>query len=412
MVFAEIFESPISVYFDRPDPTHPSSTTTDLTAYLSVREKSRVLLNVGTWVGSNDGSITSNLALRNIFGGAESLNATASRGARTRSAYSANFDTPILSNPDLRFELSGLASTTNKTWASHEEVLQGGNARLRWLTPGSHLHELAYSGTWRQITGLAPNASPTVRGDSGDSFKSSLSHTWTNDRRDHPLIPSSGYLLKSVTELAGAGPLKGDVAFGKLELETQGALPIPIPFTRQDPGISFTLGLRGGVLYPLALSGQSQPQTSRINDRFTLGGPTDVRGFRLGGLGPRDGPDAAGGDVYAAGGASLLFPFPRVGKDAPLRLQTFINGGRLLGLQDPRGSEEKREGMSHQDVRTSVGNSIKELGNGLPSTSVGLGVIYALSMARFELNFSLPVVVRSGEESRKGLTLGVGLSFL
>lgn len=437
----DIYDSPISAYIDRPDASNPLSTPSDLDIFLSVREKSRFTASSGTWAGSNDGSVYFNTLFRNLFGGAESLFANVSYGTRERSAYSAGFETPILSNPDLRWEFGGLQSTTHKSWASHQEQLRGGFTKLKWISDGGHRHELGYTGMWRQNSGLAEKASPTVRTDAGDSFKSSLAHNWTLDRRDNPLLPTNGSLLKTTAEIAGLGPLAGDVAFGKLEAENQNIFPIPIPglSTADTTGISFTTSLRGGVLYPLSLQGSSQPSQSRINDRFILGGPNDVRGFRFGGLGPHDGQDAVGSDVYAAGGASLLFPLPKVGKDKPLRLQAFINGGRLLALQDSamggdggKGEAESSTagfglndgapsssssssfgaGMSSQDVASSVRGTLAELGNGLPSVAAGIGLVYALPVARFELNFSLPLVMRRGEEARKGLSVGVGLTFL
>jgi outer membrane protein insertion porin family len=283
-----------------------------------------------------------------------------------------------LSNPDLKFQVNGFASSTLKSWASHEEVLRGGTSKLLWRSRTGHEHTLGYSGIWRQITSLAENASPTVRADAGDSFKSSLTHTWTNDKRDYPLLPNSGYLMKTVSELAGYGGLQGDVAFFKSEAESQVALPFG------DTGITLTAGVRGGLIYPLALPGQNQPQASRINDRFTLGGPNNVRGFRLAGLGPHDGPDAVGGDIYAAGGASLLLPVPRVGKETPLRLQ----------------------------VQNSLKKTLSSLTDELPSAAAGVGLVYAHPIARFEINFSLPLVMRAKEEGRKGLSFGVGIEFL
>jgi outer membrane protein insertion porin family len=369
---------------------------------LYAKEKGTYAITTGTEAGAAEGSAYANVVLRNIFGGAESFTAHAARGTRTRSVYSANFNTPILSNPDLRFELGGLASAVSKSFASHEEVLRGGSSKLKWVPAPGHFHEFAYSGLSRQVTSLAQNASQTVIGDAGDSFKSSFSHTWINEQRDYPLLPSSGYFMKTFAELAGYGPLKGDVAFAKLEAETQTALPL-------SQGVSLTAGLRGGLLYPLTLNGESLPSQSRVNDRFQLGGPTDVRGFRLSGLGPRDGPDAVGGDVYAAGGASLFFPIPKCGPETPLRFQAFVNGGRLLALQ---GSSKGHEPVDSDAVKAGMKNTIRELMNGVPTTSAGFGLVYAHPAARFELNFSLPLYIRKGEEGRKGLTFGVGISFL
>lgn len=311
------------------------------------------------------------------------------------------FDTPILSDPDKRLSIDVLASSTHKPWASHEEALKGAGAKFSWATGGGSTHQVSYTGMWRQITGLAGTASPAVRNDAGDSVKSSITHTWIQDQRDNPFIPQRGYLLKTISEIAGWGPLRGDVAFWKSELETSAAIPIPVPGVKGDSGVSFTTGLRAGVLYPLPVGFGSTAQPSRINDRFQLGGPTDVRGFKMGGLGPRDGPDAIGGDVFAAASANLLVPLPRLGKDTPLRFQMFANAGRLLALKD-RGD----------DTNKSVYDTVSQLGDGLPSLAAGVGLVYAHPVARFELNFSLPLVMRRGEEARKGLQFGVGINFL
>ncbi len=413
----DIFHSPISIFVDRPNPTVASSSPTDIDVYLSVREKSKLVAKTGTEVGNVEGSAYGHASWRNLLGGAETLSVNASLGTRTRSAYSVSFSTPVRSDPNVRWEIGGLASSTSKEWASHEEVSKGWGTKMRWIGKGGSLHELGYSGLWRQITGLAENASPTVRGEAGDSVKSSITHTWVSDGRDNVTLPTTGYLLKYVSELAGWGPLRGDVAFWKSELESQFAFPIPLPGVRKN-GVTFTAGVRGGLLYPLALPGQTRPQPSRINDRFSLGGPTDVRGFRLSGLGPRDGNDALGGDMYYAGSVNLLFPFPRVGPGRPLRLQAFINGGRLVALnddgQDNNNNQTPNEKSTHSGASTSsiVRQTAHTLFDGLPSTAAGIGIVYAHPVARFELNFSLPLVLRKGEQGRKGLSFGVGITFL
>ncbi|RJE27427.1 mitochondrial outer membrane [Aspergillus sclerotialis] len=391
-----IFHQPISVYLDQHPDADVQSGLTNLNIYLSAKEKSRVLVNTGTDLGNTEGSAYGNLLWRNVFGGAESLNLNASMGTRTRSAYQAAFDTPILSDPDFRFEVGGVASSTQKSWASHEEALKGAWAKLRWMSQSGHRHEFGYNGFWRQITGLAQNASSTVRADAGDSVKSSVFHSWTNDKRDHPLLPSRGYYAKYFNELAGWGPSREMYHFGNQNSK------------RKERGISLTTGFRAGLLCPLGLDSDSRPQLSRINDRFLLGGPTDVRGFRLCGLGPHDGSDAVGGDVYAAGSANLLVPLPRVGAEKPLRLQAFLNGGRLLPLR----TSQKTTPTTNAEVTNAVVSTLSELQNGMPSIAAGIGLVYAQPVARFELNFSLPLVLRRGEEGRKGLQLGIGISFL
>lgn len=403
--YKDLFHQPISVYLDE---SQSQNGMRNIDVYLATREKSRVLLKTGTDLGNAEGSAYGNLLWRNVFGGAETLNLNASLGTRTRSAYQAAFETPILGDPDFRLEVGGIASSTQKSWASHEEVVKGGWSKLRWISKSGHRHELSYNGFWRQLTGLAENASPTVRADAGDSVKSSIFHSWVNDQRDNALLPSRGYYAKAFNEVAGIGPLKGDVSFWKSEIETQGAIPIPIPGIKGDSGVSFTTGFRAGLLYPLGLDSNSRPQLSRVNDRFLLGGPTDVRGFRLCGLGPREGADSLGGDVYAAGSANLLFPLPRLGAEKPVRFQAFLNGGRLLPLR----TSQKATPTTNGEVQDAMVSTLSELQNGLPSIAAGFGIVYAHPVARFELNFSLPLVLRKGEEGRKGLQLGIGINFL
>lgn len=374
------------------------------------------MLKTGTDLGNTEGSGYINLLWRNMLGGAEHLSVNASAGTRTRSAYTAAFSAPVDSNPDLRVSVEGLSSDTQKSWASHEEVSKGGAVRAVWLSPSHDLHNLAYSGTWRQITGLSAAASPTVRADAGDSMKSALTYTYTRDRRDNPLLPQRGYLFKSITELAGVGPLRGDVAFWKSEVEVAGAVPVPLPGI-QRTGISIGGGFRFGTLYPLPLgwSPKGEVIPSLINDRFQLGGPTDVRGFKIGGLGPRDGNDSVGGDVFAAGSVNMLFPLPRTGVDSPLRFQIFANGGRLIPLESKKGAREtesKGLAMTGGQVRNGMVRAFSELTNGLPSVAAGFGLVYAHPVARFELNFSLPLVIRRGEQARKGLSVGVGINFM
>src|SRR3569833_2337525 len=185
------------------------------------------------------------------------------------------------------------------------------------------------------------------------------------------MLPQEGYLFRALTELAGWGPLGGDVSFSNFEAEMAGALRVPLPgVSAARTGISLGGGLRFGMLYPLPFGYGfgGYAMHSRINDRFQLGGPTDVRGFKLGGLGPHDGAEAVGGDLITALGSSA--------------------------------------------VRFCMSSAASELANCLPSTAVVFGFVYAHPVARFELNFSLPLVLRKGEEGRKGLQVGVGINFL
>lgn len=410
----DIFKPEPTVFLSDARQSDPNAAGTDLDISIRVAEKSRFIFKAGTDVGNTEGSAYTNALWRNMFGGAETLSVNVLAGTRTRSAYTAAFSSPVANNPDVRLGVEGFASTAHKPWASHEEAIRGAAVKLSWLSPATGgAHALDYSTAWRQVTGLAATASPTVRGDAGDSVKSAITHTYSRDRRDNPLLPQSGYLIRTTSELAGWGPLQGDVSFTKSQVELSGAVPVPFPGI---DGISVGGGFRMGVLYPLpfgyGLDGPVLP--SRVNDRFQLGGPTDVRGFKQGGIGPHDGPDAVGGDVFAAGSANILLPLPRTGPASPLRLQLFANGGRLVALKQKGKGREGVDGkvMDSETTMNGLTRAIAELANGVPSMAAGVGLVYAHPVARFELNFSLPLALRRGEEGRKGLQVGVGINFL
>ena len=406
----DIFHPGPNVSLASADSTDPSSAPNDVNVDLRVRELGRFKLKTGTDVGDGESSAYGSLLWRNIFGGAETLALNASAGTRTRSAYSATLSAPVQSNPDLRLAADALGSSTHKPWASHEEVLKGGNLRLSWLSPEADVHSVEYSGMWRQITGLYPGASPSVRAEAGDSVKSSIRHTFHRDRRDNRHLPQDGYVVRSNVELAGVGPLAGDVGFAKGDIDVGAALPVPLPGISGPTGISIGGGLRMGMLYPLALgnpfAGRAQP--SRISDRFQLGGPNDVRGFKMGGLGPHDGADAVGGDVFAAGSLNLLVPVPYKGPESGLRLQAFLSGGRLVALRGGKGEG----GMDGGEVRGGMARAFRDVFSGVPSVAAGVGLVYGHPMARFELNFGLPVAMARGEQCAKGLQVGVGINFL
>ncbi|KAH7271066.1 hypothetical protein FSOLCH5_003943 [Fusarium solani] len=412
----QIFQPQPELFLTSAQQTDPSTSPTDVNVDIRVKELSRFKLQTGTDVGNGEGSAYGSLLWRNMFGGAEMLTLNAKAGTRTRSAYSANLSMPVASNPDLRISLEGVASAAEKPWASHEEVLKGGTVRFSWLNSERDTQSVEYSHAWRQITGLGEGASPTVRADAGDSIKASIKHSFYRERRDNPQLPQEGYMVRTGLEVAGFGPLVGDVAFSKGEVEVGGAIPVPLPGIKDRTGISIGGGLRLGLLCPLPLGYDfgGKLGLSRINDRFQLGGPTDVRGFKLGGLGPRDGADSVGGDVFAAGSVNMLLPVPYKGPDSGLRFQLFANGGRLVALKNPSKSSSgaATQALRPSAVRDGMINAVGELFNGVPSLAAGVGLVYAHPVARFELNFSLPLALRRGEVSTKGLQVGVGINFL
>jgi outer membrane protein insertion porin family len=82
---------------------------------------------------------------------------------------------------------------------------------------GTSKHNIQYEAAFRNVT-CSKQASFRVREQSGPNLKSALRYIWTKDKRDSPIFPVTGSLMRLTTELAGLG---GDVGFLKNELTLQ-----------------------------------------------------------------------------------------------------------------------------------------------------------------------------------------------
>ncbi len=82
------------------------------------------------------------------------------------------------------------------------------------------------------------------------------------------------------------------------------------------------------IIFPMY--DRSSASGTYLPDRTFLGGPNSIRGWKVGGIGLRDGPDSLGGDLSWAMGMSLFAPLPGIAQ-WPLRLHSFVNLGKVVG---------------------------------------------------------------------------------
>ncbi|TYJ58282.1 hypothetical protein B9479_001108 [Cryptococcus floricola] len=356
---------------------------------LALREKGRLFLKAGTEVGGGEGGGNVTARIRNVFGGAESLEGTASLGTKTKHAYQLSLSSPLFASPLLNFALSAFSlDRDNSAFASHRERSQGGRANLSMIAPWG-THDLQYELISREVDRLSHDASVSVRELAQPSTKSSISHTYTSDTRDDPWMGTAGRLLKVTHEYAGLPGSDRFAHFLKTVTQTQ--------LSRElfaGSGVHFSLASLTTFLYPLFPHSPTSQSTTYLSDRTFLGGPNSIRGWKVGGMGRRDGPDSLGGDMSWGMGLSLLGPIP--GKpNWPVKWHGFINGGKV---------------SAYDTSRSFVDNITKMYSS--PSLSVGLGLVYRLDPLRVEVNFAVPLIGRKGEAFSRGLGVGVGIDFL
>ncbi|EMD31954.1 hypothetical protein CERSUDRAFT_119283 [Gelatoporia subvermispora B] len=356
----------------------PLARAGDIDVVFKTREKGRFYLSTSTQVGNNEGGASATCRVRNAFGGAETFEANLSFATQTRMAFQAALSAPLTRDLKTRGELALFGhERDNSAFASCAEGVRGLRAVLRTGTLGQGMHEVAYEAVLRHISNLAPSASISIREAAGQNIKSAVSHTWVRDTRDDRLVGTRGSFLKFFNELAGLG---GDASHYKTEAQGQ--------FSRAlFPGVTVSFAARSGLLWSLA-------RPALFSDRFQLGGPVNVRMFRANGMGPHDGPDSLGGDLYWAAGLSLISDIPKK-PHWPVKLHSWVNVGRLDALDKSK------------PLLDSVAASIAK-----PSISAGVGLVYKLEPVRVELNFGVPLVASKSDGVRKGFQVGIGLDFL
>ena len=97
---------------------------------------------------------------------------------------------------------------------------------------------------------------------------------------DHPLAPTRGTSLQLSTELAGVLPVPlGDVRF----IKQSAAAAAVFPLLGSNGRLTFSLSLDAGLLVPFGSTPRGRE--SSICDRFFLGGPGSLWGFRTRGCG-------------------------------------------------------------------------------------------------------------------------------
>jgi outer membrane protein insertion porin family len=141
---------------------------------------------------------------------------------------------------------------------------------------------------------------------------------------DNNKNPTSGFYANFKQDVAGAG---GDSRFLRETFDSRYYYPISDDFT----GL---LRFQAGQIY-----GFGGPQSLQIVNNFNVG-PTLVRGFAPGGIGPRDISDpnniaanGLGGTTYFGGSAEVQFPIFGLPREIGLKGAIFMDAGTLFGYQ-------------------------------------------------------------------------------
>lgn len=340
----------------------------------------RFFAKTGTNIGNGEGDGYIQFQLRNIFGGGENLVFDAVTGTKTSSSYLVNYNQPIANNCNYIWENCISLNTRNLDWIQskvHTKSLvnkiytQFNNCKLN--------HEVILENSIRDLDNYGSKSFAILQ-QCGQNVKSSIAYNINYDTRNSKHLPIRGSFIQWGIEYNGLFRFNR-YPFVKTATQLQYAWSVP------SISSHVLTSTKMGLLYPL--NGKSS-----ILDRFFIGGPNDVRSFTLNRLGPRDQNSFIGGDLFLNGGISLFTDVPRY-KESNFKFHNFINWGKLVSLNHEKSVSDNFKQLSHSYC-----------------LSYGFGILYNHPMARFELNFVLPLLANERDSIRKGIQYGIGVSFL
>ena len=285
---------------------------------VGVEEKSTGSLSVGAGFSTGTGILGDvSVRERNFLGRGQDVVVSALLGQRRKQAE-LSFTEPYFLDREVSAGFDGFYIETDRQSESSFDVrTYGGDLRIGYPWSEAFTESWKYTLKSSEVFNVPSSASIFVQESQGTETYSEISHIAAYDKRDSKIDPTSGYLAKLVTDVAGLG---GSVAYMRNRIETDYYYPVAENWV-------LSLSGNGGIINGLG-------EDVKLLDRFFIGG-NEVRGFKIDGIGPRDRStnDALGGEYFYAGSVQLAFPlgFP---EEFRIKGRVFNDVGSSWKLQE------------------------------------------------------------------------------
>ncbi|MGE0733342.1 MAG: outer membrane protein assembly factor BamA [Alphaproteobacteria bacterium] len=214
------------------------------------------------------------------------------------------------------------------------------------------------------IRNIADTASPYIKAEEGNSTTSAIGTEFVYDTRDRRFEPTDGWFISPGVRFAGLG---GSEFFIKPSIRAgyyYSVFPGWVVSVQAEAGYSKALG-NGYV---------------RLNERYFIGGD-NLRGFRFGGVGPRDVTtnDALGANQYYSVAVELNFPLG-LPKEWGITGRVFTDIGAAWGFDVPRL------------------NGVLDSAN--PRISAGVGFSWVSPFGPIKVDFGIPLMKESFDKTQ------------
>ena len=288
------------------------SSKVDVIISLADNRQTEIQLS-GGYSGYNKLYGTLGLSEHNLFGKGQEFNISATSGSRSETFRFSFSDEWIMDRPYYG-SISLWNSREDFDYSTQRKLggsLFGGRALGRYFST-----RLGYTLERNKVFDISENADEAVKELEGTQLTSSLTHMWIFNSLNNRLDPTDGFYASASFQIAG-GFLGGDNDFYKtgLSLSNYWELPRKLVFS-----------LQGKLNYADGLRGKKLP----FYERYRLGGPHSIRGYRDYSIGPvgEDG-DNLGGNKSMQVSAELQIPIAQ-----PLKFVLFVDAGDTWAAGD------------------------------------------------------------------------------
>ena len=337
----------------------PGSAPDKTNLEVQVVEQSTGEISFGAGYSTSAGVVgTISVRERNLRGAAEDLNLSLSLGTQS-SQGTISFTQPYFLDRELSAGIDLFVTQNDRqSTSSYSDSSLGFALRGGWAYTETLRQTLRYTLKQTNIYDVQYWASSVIQAQAGYSTLSELSTTLAWDTRDQRLNTTKGWLLRGSLSAAGPG---GDQFYLRGNADAAYFQPL---FAEVVASITGSVG----AIAPYANA------YVRLNNLFFLGGDS-LRGFAVGGVGPRDGytTDSLGGTFFYTASAELSFPIPLVPKEVGLVGKAFTDIGSLWGVQSV------------------TSNNTSVLSSELMRVSAGVGIQWASPFGPIRIDYALPL---------------------
>lgn len=322
-------------FFEKVDISNQPGSAPDKTVIdVSVVEQSTGELSFGAGY-STAGGVLGDVSIheRNLLGRGQDLRLGLSLGTQ-QTQINLSFTEPYFLDRNVAagFDIFRI-TTDNQDQSSYDQKSLGFALRTGFNLSEYLRQNLRYTLRQDIVSNVPSGASTYIKQQEGTSWTSEIGTQFMYDRRDNRQFPSKGYFLRYGIDLGGLGGTEHYV-----RNKVDGAYFYSV-------ADQWVVSLSGefGVVMPIK-------DDLRISNRWFVGGD-NLRGFAVGGVGPRDTKthDALGGRYYGVSSLELSFPLG-LPQEFQILGKAFTDAGTLWGTEEsgPNVVDDKA-------IRASVG---------------------------------------------------------